>query len=98
MIHCKRESFPALAGSDAAGKQSRIYLGEIESPKNESLRQGRKDSLIRDSIFIVLFFVLLVVWGLSWAAFHIAGGLIHLLLVVAVIFLLLHFFRRRTSV
>jgi len=55
-------------------------------------------NLIRDSIFLVLFFVLLVVWGLSWAAFHVAGGLIHLLLVLAVIFLILHFVRGRSKV
>jgi hypothetical protein len=46
--------------------------------------------LIRDFIFLVLFFVLLAVWLVSWAAFHIAGGGIHLLLVVAAIFLVIH--------
>lgn len=51
--------------------------------------------LIRDFIFLVLFVVLLVVWLVAWAAFHVAGGLIHLLLVVAVIFLILHFVARR---
>jgi hypothetical protein len=41
-------------------------------------------------IFLILFFVLLVTWILAWGAFHIAGGLIHLLLIVAVISLVLH--------
>jgi hypothetical protein len=41
-------------------------------------------------IFLILFVILLVSWVLGFAAFHIAGGLIHLLLVVAVIFLVLH--------
>jgi hypothetical protein len=39
--------------------------------------------------------VLVVAWLLGWAAFHIAGGLIHLLLLVAVISLIVHFVRGR---
>lgn len=50
--------------------------------------------MIRDFIFLVLFFVLLGVWLMGWLAFHIAGGLIHLLLIVAVISLVIHMFRR----
>jgi hypothetical protein len=53
--------------------------------------------MIRDFIFLVLFFVLLAIWGVSWFAFHVAGGLIHLLLIVAVIFLVLHLFRSRAA-
>jgi hypothetical protein len=45
-------------------------------------------------MFIVLFFVLLVLWLLGFAAFHIAGGLIHLLLILAVISIIVHFVRR----
>jgi hypothetical protein len=41
-------------------------------------------------IFLILFFVLLATWLVGWTAFHVAGGLIHLLLVVAVISLILH--------
>jgi hypothetical protein len=33
----------------------------------------------------------------SWSAFHVAGGLIHVLLVIAVISLVIHFFRRSTA-
>jgi uncharacterized membrane protein len=44
-------------------------------------------------MFLVLFVVLLVAWLLGFAAFHVAGGLIHLLLIVAVISLVLHFVR-----
>ena len=49
--------------------------------------------MIRDFIFLVLFFVFLAIWVVSWFALHITGGLIHLLLVVAVISLVLHLFR-----
>jgi hypothetical protein len=54
--------------------------------------------VIRDFIFLVLFFVLLGVWVTGWLAFHVAGGLIHLLLIVAVISLVLHLFRGTRSV
>lgn len=50
--------------------------------------------MLRDSLFLMLFFVLLVIWLVSWLAFHVAGGLIHLILVIAVICLVIHFVRR----
>lgn len=46
-------------------------------------------------MFMMLFVVLLLAWLLGWGAFHVAGGLIHLLLVVAVISLIVHFVRGR---
>jgi hypothetical protein len=48
-------------------------------------------------MFLVLFVVLLIMWAMGFLAFHVAGGLIHLLLIVAVISLVLHFFRGRTA-
>ena len=48
-------------------------------------------------MFLVLFTVLLVAWLFGWAAFHVAGGLIHLLLIVAVISLIVHFVRGRPA-
>ena len=48
-------------------------------------------------MFLVLFSVLLVAWLLGWTAFHVAGGLIHLLLIVAVISLIVHFVRGRPA-
>jgi hypothetical protein len=50
--------------------------------------------LIRDFIFLALFSVLIIGWLLAWIAFHVAGGLIHLLLIIAVIALILHFIGR----
>jgi hypothetical protein len=49
-------------------------------------------------MFMVLFFILLVMWMLGFAAFHVAGGLIHILLIVAVISLIMHFVRGRSAV
>ena len=48
-------------------------------------------------MFITLFAVLLVLWLLGFFALHVAGGLIHLLLIVAVISLVIHFFRGRSA-
>jgi hypothetical protein len=39
--------------------------------------------------------LLVILWLLGFLAFHVAGGLIHILLVVAVIVLVLHFVRGR---
>ncbi len=47
------------------------------------------------SLVLVLFIVLFAVWVLGWFAFHVAGGLIHLLLLVAVISLIVHVARGR---
>ena len=44
-------------------------------------------------MFIALFFVLLVAWVMGFTVFHVAGGLIHLLLIIALISLVLHFVR-----
>ncbi len=48
-------------------------------------------------MFLMLFAVLLVMWLLGFFAFHVAGGLIHLLLIIAAISLLVHFFRGRSA-
>jgi hypothetical protein len=42
--------------------------------------------------------VLLVLWLLGFTAFHVTSGLIHILLVLAVISILFHFFRGRAAV
>ena len=43
------------------------------------------------SIWTILFVVLLIAWIGGFTVFHVAGGLIHLLLVLAVISLIVHF-------
>ena len=44
------------------------------------------------SVWAILFIVLLIAWLGGFAVFHVAGGLIHLLLVFAVISLILFSF------
>ena len=48
-------------------------------------------------MFLALFFILLVLWLMGFFAFHVAGGLIHLLLILAVIALIVHLFRGRST-
>jgi hypothetical protein len=42
--------------------------------------------------------ILFVAWLLGWGVFHAAGGLIHILLVVAVVVLLINFISGRRAV
>lgn len=42
--------------------------------------------------------ILLVAWLLGWGVFHVAGGLIHLLLVVALVVFLINFINGRRTV
>jgi len=62
------------------------------------MQQRSAMRLISDFLFLILFFMLIGVWLVMWIGFHIAGGLIHLLLIIAAISLLVHLFRgRRTA-
>ncbi|MGD0130434.1 MAG: hypothetical protein ABSE57_00245 [Bryobacteraceae bacterium] len=54
--------------------------------------------LIGDFLFLILFFMLIGVWLVMWIGLHVAGGLIHLLLLIAVISLVLHLVRGRSAV
>ena len=44
-------------------------------------------------MFLILAIVFAVCWGLGLFAFHAVGGLIHLLLIVALISVVVHFVR-----
>jgi len=49
-------------------------------------------------MFLALFIILLAAWIFGFVVFHVAGGLIQLLLIVAVISLIVHFARGRRAV
>jgi hypothetical protein len=52
----------------------------------------------RTCMLLILAIILLVAWLLGFLVFHVASGLIHLVVVVAVVLFILHFVRgRRTS-
>ena len=42
-------------------------------------------------MFLTIALILVVLWALGFLAFHVAGGLIHLLLVLALISIIWHF-------
>jgi hypothetical protein len=46
-------------------------------------------------MLMTLALVLLLIWGIGSLAFHAVGGLIHILLVLAVVSMILHFVRGR---
>ena len=53
--------------------------------------------LIADFLFLILFFMLIGVWLVMWIGLHLAGGLIHLLLLIAGIALILHLVRGHST-
>ena len=48
-------------------------------------------------MFLAIAAVLFIAWLLGITAFHVAGGLIHLLLVIALISIVVHFIRGRST-
>jgi hypothetical protein len=46
-------------------------------------------------MLLTIAIILFILWALGFFAFHVAGGLIHLLLVVAVIVIIVNFVRGR---
>jgi hypothetical protein len=54
--------------------------------------------LLRNAIFLVLAIVMLCLWFAAWVAFKMAGAAIHIVLVFAVIFFVIHFLRGRRAV
>lgn len=48
-------------------------------------------------MFLAIGIVLVVIWLVSFLAFHVAGFLIHLLLLFALISIIFHFLRGRSS-
>lgn len=49
--------------------------------------------MLRGLLFIFLFFIFLAGWLIAWVAFHVAAAGIHILLALAVVFLIVHLIR-----
>jgi hypothetical protein len=49
-------------------------------------------------MFLAIAAILVVLWLLGFLAFHVAGGLIHILLIIAVVAVIWHFVSRRRAV
>lgn len=48
-------------------------------------------------MFLGIALVLFVLWAAGFLAFHVAGGLIHLLLIIALVMIVVHFIRGRSA-
>lgn len=73
--------------------QTRLHFTHpISSATNQTRDSGG------ETMFLLIFFILLILWLLGFTLFHVASGLIHLLLIVAVIALIVHFVRGRSVV
>jgi hypothetical protein len=48
-------------------------------------------------MLVTLAVILLLAWALGFGVFHVAGGLIHLLIILAVIAVIAHFARGRRA-
>jgi len=46
-------------------------------------------------MLLTLAAILVILWLLGFLAFHVAGGLIHILLIIAIIVVIVHFVRGR---
>jgi hypothetical protein len=46
-------------------------------------------------MLLAIFVILLIIWLGGFVVFHVAGGLIHLVLIIAVIVLIYHFVTQR---
>lgn len=95
-VICRKDTLkPAFADSGVRIAKCQNWLKAIESLEPGKHSEGEGESM---SIWTVLFIILLIAWLGGFTVFHVASGLIHLLLVFAVISLILHFIVGRRTV
>lgn len=92
-FECANSSYIA---SNRRGRAVEVFENEPPSGDLAGQRYCEGECTMR-FVFLVLAFIFLIIWLFSWAAFHIAGGLIHILLVIAVILFIVHFVRGRPA-
>jgi hypothetical protein len=78
-------------GMLAIGSQLFNYVLYSTSVKSTGGAQHETEA----TVFLILFLVLIVAWLLGFTMFHVASALIHILLVLAIISIILHFVRGR---
>jgi hypothetical protein len=71
-----------------------VRYSMLTSTRQYSISHDRRNDTMMWTIALVLF----VLWILGFGVFHVAGGLIHILLVVAVISILWNLIARRKTV
>jgi hypothetical protein len=74
-----------------------MFVNVLSAPEREPSRLGRAQCKEEVEMLWTIFVILLVLWLLGFTL-HIAGGLIHILLVVALIVLVINLISGRRSV
>jgi len=80
-------------------KQARIQRKGLNPCHAEnSISVGARSAVkgVKDMLGIIAA-VLIVLWLLGFLAFHVSSSVIHVLLVIGIVMLLAHFFRRRAA-
>jgi Family of unknown function (DUF5670) len=106
--HSLRSVRPLAAGHPAnlaalwrAGEGHSSKANRPKGIKTAPLRVGAKTKAdtprIGLTMFLAIAAVLVVLWALGFIVFHVAGALIHLLIVLAVISVIVHFVMGRRS-
>lgn len=76
-------------------KRRASLSNRLEGQGNDAARFLLRAGAEVNTMLLILGIILLVIWGFGFLAFHVAGGLIHVLIVLAVISFLVHLFRGR---
>lgn len=90
---CGREGPYAPAQNLYRGEQTLIGRRHPKCSRMDSAYPAKKE----DPMFLIIALVLFLAWIAGFVVFHTAGFLIHLLLLFAVISIIFHFLRGRSS-
>jgi hypothetical protein len=58
---------------------------------------GNTTTIREEPVMLYFAILLVIVWAVSWLVFHVASGLIHLLLLFALISAVMHFMKGRSA-
>jgi Family of unknown function (DUF5670) len=84
-----------IVGMVAAILMLALFDWAIRRQQVDGQSVARNGDPMYSSTFLIVAVILVVAWALGGFVFHVAGGLIHILLIVAVISLVVHFLRGR---
>jgi hypothetical protein len=68
-------------------------LGDVHKTRVTKLKGAESENLGGSTMFIALFVILLLLWIFGWTTMHVASFAIHLLLILAIVSLVVHFAR-----
>ena len=64
---------------------------------NADCQMGSRTRGLESHVLLMLAIILLILWALGFVAFHVGGGLIHILLVVALIVIVVRLIQGRRA-